>query len=129
MKTPRVTRREFVQETAMAAAGLAAGVAGLNARAAAEPPADTSKILNYNPNMEYRRLGKTGFMVSAVGLGGHSRSKDDERAEVVSRCLEAGINFIDSTGRGELLRDIKALGTRRDQVYLALSETGQEPRN
>jgi hypothetical protein len=47
-----LTRREFV------ASGLAAA------------PQNT-KILNYNPNMEYRRLGKTGLMVSAVSLGGH----------------------------------------------------------
>jgi aryl-alcohol dehydrogenase-like predicted oxidoreductase len=79
--------------------------------------------------MEYRRLGKTNLMVSAVGLGGHSRSNDQERGEVVSRCLDVGLNFIDSTGAGELLRDIKALGGRRDKVYLALSETGREPRN
>jgi aryl-alcohol dehydrogenase-like predicted oxidoreductase len=68
-------------------------------------------------------------MVSAIGLGGHSRSNDQERREVVSRCLDIGINFIDSTGSGELLRDIKALGVLRNKVYLALSETGREPRN
>ena len=33
--------------------------------------ADTSKILNYNSDMEYRRCGKTNWMVSAVCLGGH----------------------------------------------------------
>ena len=31
--------------------------------------ADTSKIINYNHDMEYRRCGKTGWMVSAVCLG------------------------------------------------------------
>jgi aryl-alcohol dehydrogenase-like predicted oxidoreductase len=132
MKKNKVTRREFVRDTAIVAAGVAAGVAGLageSAHAAADKQVDTSKILNYNPAMEYRRLGKTQFMVSAVGLGGHSRSDDQERAAVMSRCLDAGINFIDSTGSGELHRDIKALGARRDKVYLALSETGREPRN
>lgn len=126
MKDKGVTRREFVRDAAIAAAGMAAGLA---AHAAVEKQVDTSKILNHNPAMEYRRLGKTQLMVSAVGLGGHSRSDDRERAEVVSRCLDAGINFIDSTGSGELLRDIKALGGRRREVYLALSETGREPRN
>jgi aryl-alcohol dehydrogenase-like predicted oxidoreductase len=127
-----VSRREFVRTTAAAAAGAAVGAGALAAPAAggaALGPADTSKILNYNPAMEYRRLGKSGFMVSAVGLGGHSRSDDRERAETVARCLDAGINFIDSTGSGELHRDIKALGAQRDKVYLALSETGREPRN
>ena len=38
--------------------------------------ADTSKILNYNPDMEYRRCGKTNLMVSAVCLGGHWKRMD-----------------------------------------------------
>jgi aryl-alcohol dehydrogenase-like predicted oxidoreductase len=132
MKHDGLTRRDFVRDTALTAAGVAitaAGLAGGDAKAAADAPIDTSKILNYNPAMEYRRLGKTGFMVSAIGLGGHSRSDDKERGEVVARCLDGGVNFIDSTGAGELHRDIRALGGRRDKVYLALSETGREPRN
>jgi len=79
--------------------------------------------------MEYRRLGKTNLMVSAIGLGGHSGANEQERCEIVRRCLDIGINYIDSTGSGELHRDIKALGGSRDRVYLALSETGHEPRN
>ncbi len=56
----------------MGAAALAAGVQtpARKARPAAPKP-DTSKILNYNPAMEYRRLGKTNLMVSAVCMGGH----------------------------------------------------------
>lgn len=132
MRHDDLSRRKFVRDTALTAAGVAAGVAGLTGpalKAADAAPPDPSKIINYNPAMEYRRLGKTGFMVSAIGLGGHSRSNDQERAEVVARCLDAGVNFIDSTGAGELHRDIRALGSRRDKVYLALSETGREPRN
>ncbi len=132
MPHDKLSRRKFVRDTAITAAGVAAGMSGLAGpvlKAADATPPDPSKILNYNPAMEYRRLGKTGFMVSAFGLGGHSRSNDQERAEVVARCLDAGVNFIDSTGAGELHRDIRALGSRRDKVYLALSETGREPRN
>jgi aryl-alcohol dehydrogenase-like predicted oxidoreductase len=125
MQEKNLTRRRFMRDSAMAAAGVAAGLSAI----AHGATADSAKILNYKAEMEYRRLGKTNFMVSAVGLGGHSRSNQDERNEVVSRCLDIGINFIDSTGSGELLRDIKALGSRRDKVYLALSQTGQEPRN
>ena len=131
------TRREFVRDTAVAA-GAAMGLgslAGAHPAIAgdhqADPPktVDTTKIRNFNPNMEYRRLGKTEQMLSVIGLGGHSRSDLSERREVVNRCLEIGINYIDSTGSGELLRDIQALGTRREAVFLALSETGKEPRN
>jgi aryl-alcohol dehydrogenase-like predicted oxidoreductase len=126
MENRQVTRRQFMRDGAMVAAGVAVG---LGASVSASGQIDTAKILNYNPRMEYRRLGKTNFMASAIGLGGHARSNDRERREVVSRCLDIGINFIDSTGEGELHRDIRALGDRRDKVYLALSDTGREPRN
>ena len=131
MNNERVTRRRFMRDSAMAVAGVAVGLGavGQSAGAVGGASVNTSKILNYNPDMEYRRLGKTDLMVSAVGLGGHSKSDDEQRRDVVSRCIDSGINFIDSTGKRELLRDVKALGGRRDKVYLALSETGSEPRN
>ena len=132
MENKKVTRRQFMRDSAAVAVGVAVGLgaaAGQNVQAAGRATIDTSRILSYNPNMEYRRLGKTDLMVSAVGLGGHSGASGSERYEIVSRCLEAGINFIDSTGSGELLRDMKALAGRRDRVHLGISETGREPRN
>jgi uncharacterized protein len=134
MKKNRTTRREFVRETTLAAAGLAAGLGALKpspvlAAATPEQPVDTSKILNYNPNMEYRRQGKTGLMVSAVCLGGHSRNNDQERAAVVSRCIDAGINYIDACWDNEVKRDAKALKGRRDKMYLALSHGAKEVRD
>jgi aryl-alcohol dehydrogenase-like predicted oxidoreductase len=132
MDKKQVTRRQFMHDGAKVATGLVVGVcAGCNRRDKVTdmPKIDTSRIRNYNPDMEYRRLGKTNLMVSAVGLGGHSGARQEERQKIVSRCLDMGINYIDSTGGGELHRDIKALGNRRDQVYLALSDTGREPRN
>jgi aryl-alcohol dehydrogenase-like predicted oxidoreductase len=132
MDNRQVTRREFMGETVKVAAGVAAclGAAGApGAMAAAAPAVDTSRILNYNGNMEYRRLGKTNLRVSAVCLGGHSRSDDKERYEVVSRCLDAGINYIDACCYEEVMRDSKALKGRRDKMYLALSHCGNEVRN
>jgi len=131
MKPELLNRRDFVREAAMAGAGMAAVLSGWSAMAAEPAPAaiDTSKILNYNPNMEYRRLGKTGLMVSAVCLGGHSRSKDTERAEIITRCIEAGINYIDACWDNEVKRDARALKGRRDKMYLALSHGAKEVRN
>jgi len=126
MDKKELTRRRFIKQSALATAGLAA--AARTAAGSGEPKANTSKILNYNPDMEYRRLGKTGLMVSAVGLGGHSGAKQQQRNEIINRCLDIGINFIDCTGDSELHRDIKALGSRRNSVYLALSDTGRETR-
>ncbi len=129
MDNEQITRRAFVHDTAVAAAGMAvAGLASASTQAAAKP-VDTSKILNYNPNMEYRRQGKTGLMVSAVCLGGHSRSNDQERTEIITRCIDAGINYVDACWDNEVKRDAKALKGRRDKMYLALSHGAKEVRN
>ncbi|MCP4614507.1 MAG: aldo/keto reductase [Planctomycetes bacterium] len=126
MKDKRVSRRKFMRDGAMAAAGVAVGL-GVNTAGAKS--VDTSKILNYNPNMEYRRQGKTNLMISAVCLGGHSRSKQEERDKIVSRAIDIGINYIDACTKGEVVRDAKALKGRRDKMYLALSHCGKETRN
>ncbi|MHC4597097.1 MAG: aldo/keto reductase [Planctomycetota bacterium] len=129
MNNERVTRRRFMRDSAMAAAGVAVGLGAVGQSAGAGGASvNTSRILNYNPNMEYRRQGKTNLMVSAVCLGGHSKSNNEERYEIVSRCIDAGINYIDACTRKEVLRDSKALRGRRDKMYLALSHCGHEVR-
>ena len=47
--------------------------------------------------MNYRKLGKTGLMVSEIGLGGEwlERHDAEEVKQVVRRCQEAGINILD----------------------------------
>jgi len=125
MGNEQMSRREFVRDAAVTTATVATGLSAV-ARAA---DSNTSKILCYNANMEYRRLGKTNIMVSAVGLGGHSRSNDDERREIINRCMDAGINYIDACWDNEVRRDAMALRGRRDKVYLALSHGAKEVRN
>jgi len=127
MKDEPVSRRKFVRDATIAAAGVAAGLAATTR--AQETTPSTSKILSYNPDMEYRRLGKTNIMVSAVCLGGHSRSNQEQRQEIIYRAMEAGINYIDACWDNEVKRDAKALKGRRDQVYLALSHGAKEVRN
>lgn len=144
-----VTRRQFVRDSASAAAlagGLVAAsqLAGTKTVRAGNPEGmDTSKILNYNPDMEYRRCGKTDLMVSAVTLGGHWKrlvkviggkepqgwmtsdiGREDfrkNRHEVVTRCIERGFNYVDACCREEILAYSKALKGRRDQMYLGYS--------
>ena len=86
MADREITRREFVRDGAIAAAGLAAAASAAQAAgqvgrvaprsAVAGAAADTKKILNYNPDMVYRPAGKTGLMVSAVAMGGHWKRLD-----------------------------------------------------
>jgi len=48
--------------------------------------------------MDYVRLGKSGLMVSRIGFGGIpiQRLGEEEAVAVVRRCLELGVNFIDT---------------------------------
>ena len=47
--------------------------------------------------MRYRELGKTGLMVSEIGLGGEwmERHNTEDVKAVVARCAELGINILD----------------------------------
>lgn len=150
-----VTRRIFVRDTAVMAAGVSLGVTPrrIVAAGATDVPPEVKRTRNYNPSMEYRRLGKTGLWVSAVCLGGHWKRVDKviklqgamdpyrgsgnsadmdalsrNRDEVVSRCIEVGINCIDFAGDAEPETYCKVLAGRRDKFYLAYSHPASELR-
>jgi aryl-alcohol dehydrogenase-like predicted oxidoreductase len=140
----KLTRRQFVHTSAAAAAALAAGLnAPARARAEERAAGAPAKILNENPDMEYRRCGATGLMISAIALGGHWKrlvkviggdepagwmTSDIEhenfrknRADVVTRCIERGINYVDACCREEILAYAHALKGRRDRMYFGYS--------
>lgn len=148
----KLTRRQFIRQTcgglmrdsAAAAAALATGLAATNkAHASQSANVSSSKILNYNPDMEYRRCGKTGLMISAIALGGHwkrlvkiiggreaegwmteditGRDFQKNRYDVVTRCIERGINYVDACCREEILAYAQALKGRRDKMYFGYS--------
>ena len=151
--TGAVTRREFMRDSAVGAAGLAVGlgaVAGQPAQAADSEAA--KKTRSYNPEMEYRRLGKTGLWVSAVCLGGHWKRIDKmvpgvfkgkgwlsadlqsdgfrkNRHDVVARCIERGINYIDACTKEEVVAYAEALSGKREALYLGFSWYQEEMRN
>ena len=131
----------------IAAGSIAAGYTDTgSASARKKNAADTSKILNYNPNMRYRRLGKTNLMVSEISLGGHWANRDGvrywlkfddgrvpedvvaNRTEVVTKCIEHGINFVDVTTPAELLAYGAALKGRREKMYIAADDYELSPR-
>ena len=144
--TERLTRRSFVGQAAAATAtaALATALTPTRTIAVGNPTqADTSKILNYNADMEYRRCGKTNLMISAVVLGGHWKRIDkvitaedvpgwmtmkidrpefqQNRYDVVTRCIERGINYVDACCREEILAYAKAVKGRRDKIYFGYS--------
>ena len=61
--------------------------ASLAAQASAADAADPN-ILNHNPKMTYRPLGKTGFRISEVSLGGHGGNTVEDRVPVLEKAVE-----------------------------------------
>lgn len=140
MKEP-ISRREFIRTTAVAAGVVTVGMGG-NFVAGATDTETISKTRSFNPNMEYRRLGSTGLWVSAVCLGGHFKgvaevtgqkipaykrsgnaaidaALDKNRYDVLSRCMDVGINLVDACTAGEVETYGRQLqGSRRDKFYL-----------
>jgi len=139
MASDEIKRRDFLAGGTLVSGALAGGLAHAQTKA----PSRRS-ILNYNENMEYKRLGKTGLMVSAVCLGGHwkrigtmigkenvpAKYWDNDwsylkqpglyknRDEVLSRCIEVGINYLDAMAPPEVVAYGRVLKGRRDKIYL-----------
>jgi aryl-alcohol dehydrogenase-like predicted oxidoreductase len=152
-----LTRRKFMRDGAMVSASLASGIVPMAVdKLNAAQMAEISRTRSYNPQMEYRRLGKTGLWISAVSLGGHwkridkiigsvdrfascenigSPSREDmaafdgNRYDVVSRCIEVGINLVDFAGCVEPEAYGRALKGRRESMYTAWSLGGQDMRD
>ena len=142
-----LTRRDLMRTGAAAAAGLAVG-----STQQAYAGNDVTKTRSYNPEMKYRPLGKTGLWISSVSLGGHWKRVDKmvpglfkgrgwinpdlanegfvkNRRDVVTRCIERGVNYIDACTKQEVLAYSSALRGRRDSMYLGFSWYQEEMRN
>ncbi len=150
----RVTRRVFVKTGVAAATVASVGISPTSSFAMKEVSDEVKRTRSFNPEMEYRRLGKTGLWVSAVCLGGHWKRIDKvigsaseinpyegpdreedmgafmkNRHAVVERCIEVGINCIDFAGNAEPETYCRVLRGRRDQVYLCYSHPASELRD
>jgi aryl-alcohol dehydrogenase-like predicted oxidoreductase len=82
--------------------------------------------------MEYRRLGKSGLKVSAIGLGGNTFGNGADEAQtgrIVNRALDLGINFIDTAdvySRGISEEYVgKAVAGRRQEALIATKVQGR----
>ena len=79
-KANNLTRRKFMHNSAAVATGLAAGLGAAGCESM--QLSKTEKTRSYNPDMEYRRLGKTGLSISAVCLGGHWKRIDRSKRRI-----------------------------------------------
>ncbi len=82
-------RREFL--AAGGAAALSAALARKSEAAAAGAPGEWR---NRQEGMAYRRLGRTGFMISEVVMGGNTISPDSYEHVLMS--LDMGLNYLDT---------------------------------
>jgi predicted aldo/keto reductase-like oxidoreductase len=131
----------------MITAGVVAGVVlseGCTPEGRAASPglssAGSARVAGRNPQMGYRRLGRTGLMISEIVLDGRFRDPQGgsswdrfttgelppevvkNRTEVVSKCIDEGINYVDITRGNEALAYGAALRGRRDQMYIAADD-------
>jgi hypothetical protein len=117
-----MTRREFIGRIALGAAAAAAvasaagGVGLAAARALAAPQASA---------IPKRKLGKTGYHATILGLGGSSipGGSDAEKVATINRAIDLGINYCDTASQYGNRQSEKRLGmvmkTRRNEVFLA----------
>jgi len=125
---PGLTRRTLLKAgtTALAAAG-GASLISPPGRASAEAPKAGEDVAgewrNRQPGMAYRRLGRTGMMISEVVCGGDPITLENYKH--LELALEMGLNYLDMApayNKGDTERAYgKLLGgssSRRDRVFL-----------
>lgn len=76
--------------------------------------------------MEYRHMGRSGLIVSAVGLGTNNfgnRTDAAQAALVLDQCVESGVNFIDTSDTYSTGKSEECIGQwmqgKRDKVLIA----------
>jgi len=98
-----ISRRKFIKTASgTLAIGVAAGSAAFPVSAAAQ---QTSNLTSDQPeeqrrgDMLFRRLGRTGELVSLVGLGGNHIGKqadENDSIHLVRSAIDRGITFMDN---------------------------------
>lgn len=122
----RISRRRLVGGAG--AIALTAGQAGASAGAAAAAEAEP-EWRNRKPGMHYRRLGRTGMMISEVVCGGDPITLTNYRH--LETALEMGLNYLDTAPQyndGDTERAygklVRAVPGRREQVFITTKVSG-----
>jgi predicted aldo/keto reductase-like oxidoreductase len=120
-----ITRRSFVRASVTLAGAQIAQSYNL-LRASASEAGNTARSSeaewrNKQPEMRYRRLGRTGFMVSEIVCGGDPIAPNNNRH--VELAIEMGLNYLDTApayGEGQSEMGYAAVieGSKRQRVFL-----------
>src|SRR6476661_6363683 len=83
------SRREFLAASASAALAQI-----LSTKADAAPAGTAGEWRNRQAGVAYRRLGRTGYMISEVVMGGNTITPDNY--EHILEALDMGLNYLDT---------------------------------
>ncbi|MBM4028904.1 MAG: aldo/keto reductase [Planctomycetes bacterium] len=112
MSSARFSRREFLQKSVSAGAGLAVASSAVRA-----DPAGT-------PELPLRVLGRTGAKVTILGLGtaplGEARGDVSEAEKIFAEVIDRGVNYVDTARIYGIAEEAlgRILPSRRDKVFL-----------
>src|SRR5579885_2578385 len=78
---------------------MAAGIAGVTGSRLAPSALEKVWAATTSNGMIYRKLGRSGERVSAIGLGGYHigvQSTEEESIRIIRAAIDNGINFMDN---------------------------------
>jgi len=131
MAGKNLSRRTFIKGASITAAATVVAASGCNEQAKSPPSArlDASAVRNFNPKMGYRRLGKTGLYISEISLGGHGAVGPDlegNRAAVLEKAAELGMNYLDTNITDECSLYGQALRGKRENWHIGFASWPQK---
>jgi len=109
----KFTRRKFLQVSPIAVLSPSLFTGKIIKEGQKEQKIDSRNILNYHPDMLYRKLGNTDIHLSVLSLGGGGLKE-----AVAHYCIDRGVNLIhmsDHYNRGNSIKELgKVLKTKSD---------------
>ncbi len=130
MEKKNINRRTFLGSGLSAAAAVTIGKS-FGADETLKTPFRKDDEHPFNPAtfsaMPTRALGKTGYKVGVLSLGGQAtieiKGREEESEKIINRAIDLGINYIDtaaSYGQGVSQLNIgRVMKTRRNEVWLS----------
>lgn len=131
MADKSINRRKFLGTGLAAAATVAVGKPLASAKEYRNIPEKRKDSNPFNAatysSMPTRSLGKTGFKVGILSLGGQATleiaGREEESEKIINRAIDLGVNYIDtaaSYGRGVSQLNIgRVMKNRRNEVWLS----------
>jgi len=121
-KDNHLTRRKFLQTSTFAAAAIGFIPTIQTEKQNQGQKVETKKILNYNSEMRYRRLGDTDIYFSVLSLGGIGLQRS-----VAYYAIDHGVNLVhmsEGYNNGNSIKELAAvLKEKRDNVYIAFKDS------